>query len=160
MGDGARPAVPGDLEAVATLAREAISELSELRGGVIWRLREARREPVDVELGELIARTDAEANVVVGTFEDTVVGYGVSHLETLANGDRLAVVEDLYVHPGARGVGVGEAMMDLLVGRAVDAGAIGIDAMALPGDRDTKNFFETFGLKARALVVHKPLGKR
>jgi hypothetical protein len=44
-----------------------------------------------------------------------------------------------------------------LVAHASDAGAIGIDALALPGDRATKNFFETFGLKARAIVVHRSL---
>ena len=40
---------------------------------------------------------------------------------------------------------------------ATAAGAIGVDALALPGDRATKNFFETFGLKARAIVVHLSL---
>ena len=29
--------------------------------------------------------------------------------------------------------------------------------LALPGDRATKNFFESFGLKARLLTVHAPL---
>ena len=36
-------------------------------------------------------------------------------------------------------------------------GSIGIDGRALPGDRETKNFFESFGLKARQLVVHLSL---
>ena len=47
--------------------------------------------------------------------------------------------------------------MDLLVAWAQERGAVGIDALALPGDRHTKNFFETFGLTARALVVHRDL---
>jgi hypothetical protein len=34
---------------------------------------------------------------------------------------------------------------------------LGVDAIALPGNRDTKNFFETFGLVARAILVHRPL---
>jgi ribosomal protein S18 acetylase RimI-like enzyme len=160
MGDGARSATPADLAAMATLAREAIAELSELRGGTIWHLRDARQEPLEPALGDLVAGVDPGTHAVVGTFDGTVVGYGVSRLETLADGAHLAVVEDLYVHPDARGVGVGEAMMDLLVAHAVEADAVGIDALALPGDRNTKNFFETFGLKARALVVHKPLGEQ
>jgi hypothetical protein len=32
-----------------------------------------------------------------------------------------------------------------------------VDSLALPGDRHTKNFFEAFGLVARAIVVHKTL---
>jgi hypothetical protein len=40
---------------------------------------------------------------------------------------------------------------------AAAAGAVGIEATALPGDRATKNFFETHGLVARALTVHRRL---
>jgi hypothetical protein len=36
-------------------------------------------------------------------------------------------------------------------------GCSGVDSLALPGDRATKNFFESFGLVARALIVHKDL---
>jgi GNAT superfamily N-acetyltransferase len=69
----------------------------------------------------------------------------------------LAAVSDLFVDPEARGVGVGEALMDDLVAWARARGCIGVDAMVLPGNRETKNFFETFGLTARAIVVHRAL---
>jgi hypothetical protein len=36
-------------------------------------------------------------------------------------------------------------------------GCVGIDALALPGNRQTKNFFESFGFTARAIVVHRRL---
>ena len=42
-----------------------------------------------------------------------------------------------------------------LIAWAHEAGAVGIDALALPGDRATKNFFETAGLTARAILVHR-----
>ena len=45
--------------------------------------------------------------------------------------------------------------MDLLVAWAHERGCVGIDALRLPGNRDTKNFFERFGLTARAIVVHR-----
>ena len=95
--------------------------------------------------------------MVVGTVDEVVCAYGVSELEELPDGAVLAVVTDLYSAPEARGVGLGEAMMELLVAHARDHGAVGVDALALPGDRETKNFFETFGLKARAIVVHRSL---
>ena len=33
----------------------------------------------------------------------------------------------------------------------------GVDSIALPGNRQTKNFFETHGLVARAITVHRRL---
>ena len=48
-------------------------------------------------------------------------------------------------------------MLEAIVAWGTDRGAVGVDAIVLPGARDTKNFFETFGLKARALVVHRAL---
>ncbi len=155
--DDARRAVPGDLPAIADLARSAIGELAVLRGGELWRAQLARQEPVE---DTLAADLDAEPQgtaVVVGLVDGAVVGYGVCRIESLPSGGVLAVVPDLYVDPEARGIGVGEAMMNLLVAHAGDQGAVGIDSVALPGDRQTKNFFETFGLKARALVVHRSL---
>ena len=103
---------------------------------------------------------DPSARLVVGTVDETVVGYGWARVEDLHDGNRLLVVTDLYTEPEARAIGVGEAMMDLLEAEARAAGAIGIDAIALPGDRHTKNFFETFGLTARAIVVHRSLEPR
>lgn len=155
--EAARPAVADDLPAIATLARAAIVELAELRGGAVWQAQAARREPIETELAAAIDAAPAGGCVAVGTVDETVVGYGVSTLEATAAGP-LAVVTDLYVDPGARGIGVGEALLSLLVDHARDAGAIGIDSLALPGDRATKNFFETFGLKARAIVVHRSFG--
>ena len=45
--------------------------------------------------------------------------------------------------------------MNLVLDELRAAGCIGIDSRALPGDRETKNFFESFGLKARLLTVHR-----
>jgi hypothetical protein len=48
-------------------------------------------------------------------------------------------------------------MMQALVDWCTERGCMGVDSLALPGDRHTKNFFESFGLVARAIVVHRPL---
>jgi len=155
--EGARPATPFDAVVVAALARQAIGELTPNRGGSIWRRREAHAEPLDAAIAMAVRGDDGDTFGVVGTIDDTVVGYGIAQMEALHDGATLAVVTDLYVDPEARAIGIGEAMMDLLVERARRVGAIGIDALALPGDRHTKNFFETFGLTARAIVVHRSL---
>ena len=155
--EAARAATPSDVPAITDLARTAVGELGLLRGGPLWQRQDARVEPIEAGVASDVALGRDEGLTVVGTIHDVIVGYGVSHLVALNDGSILAEVSDLYVDPEARGIGLGEAMMDLLVAHASDAGAIGIDALALPGDRATKNFFETFGLKARAIVVHRSL---
>ncbi len=86
-----------------------------------------------------------------------VIGYAAVELETLRDGTRLGVITELFVDPEARGVGVGEAIAAHLVAFCTREGCIGIDAGALPGHRDTKNFFERTGFTARSLTMHKRL---
>jgi GNAT superfamily N-acetyltransferase len=153
--EAAWPASEADLGAIAVLASEAIGELQVLRGGAIWRLQDGRPDDPRPSLEADLAHPDRL--VLAGGIDGTVVGYAVARVDTLRDGSTLAVLTDLYVEPDARQVGVGEALMELAVGWARDRGCIGIDSLALPGDRHTKNFFETFGLVARAIVVHKAL---
>lgn len=152
--EGVRPATGADLDSLVVLATEAVDEQRDARGGPVWSRREARRQPRET-LGDALEADDV--TVLVGTLDDVVVGYAVLRVEVLDDGGRLAVVDDLYVEPGARGVGVGEGLMGELVRLATDYGCIGIDALALPGNRATKNFFEASGLTARAIVVHRSL---
>jgi GNAT superfamily N-acetyltransferase len=95
--------------------------------------------------------------VLVGTLDGVPVGYAVGRLETLADGSLLGVVDDIYVDVEARGVGLGEAMMEQLIAWCDAAGCFGMDAMALPGHRLTKNFFEESGFTARKIVMHHNL---
>jgi ribosomal protein S18 acetylase RimI-like enzyme len=153
--EAARRATPHDVARVAELAHVAIDELRTQRGGRVWASREARAEPLDVALAAALA--DAAHVVAVGTIDDVIVGYAVARLEHVRDDHPLAVIDDLYVEPEARGVGVGEALMDLLIDWANGQAAAGIDAFTLPGNRETKNFFEAHGLTARAILVHRDL---
>lgn len=155
MEEAARPATGEDAPRLAQLVAEAVAEQAEGRGGRIWSARETRALPADASLAALVA--DPDALVLAGTIDGTVVGYAVTVTEQLRTGDRLGVVTDVYVEEGARGVGVGEALLDQVVAWCEAAGCIGIDALALPGNRSTKNFFESFGFTARAIVVHRRL---
>jgi len=153
--EAARRAVAGDIPRVAELARQGIAELLITKGGGLWARREARAEPVDASLAA--ALDDDHQLVVVGTIDDAILGYGVVREDGLRDGGLLGVVDDIYVEPEARGVGLGEVIMNELVAWCGERGCIGVDSLALPGNRATKNFFERFGLVARAIVVHKPL---
>ena len=149
-----RAAEPADVSTLVELGRQLRDELRTLRGGDLWTAREARREPLTEAYTTLVARDDA--HVVVGTLDGFVVGFGVLLVEQLDDGRRLGVVEELYVEPGARQVGVGEAVVAELVAHGAAAGCLGVDARALPGHRAAKNFFEGAGFTARALVMHRP----
>jgi ribosomal protein S18 acetylase RimI-like enzyme len=126
-----------------------------MRGGAIWAVREARPEPLEAAYKALLDRSDAL--MVVGTIDDTPVGFGVGEVETLQDGSRLGVVSELFVDPEARAVGVGEAMLGALVDFCTAAGCVGVDAYALPGHRAAKNFFEESGFTARGILMHHRL---
>lgn len=152
----ARRAGPDDVAAIVALARQAVAELRPNRGGSVWWRREAHREPIEQVITAAVEE-DPTRTAVVGTVDDVVVGYALMRAETLHDGAVLATISDLFVDPEARGIGVGEAMMDILEEDARALGAIGLDGIVLPGDRASKNFFETFGLTARAIIVHRSL---
>ena len=153
--EAVRAATPEDLTAIVGLVEALRAELTPMRGGRIWAVRDARPGPPAEAYGPLLA--DPAYCVVVGTLDDVVVGFGVASVEPLTDGGKLGVVSDLFVDAEARAVGVGEAMLEALVAHCTRAGCVGIDAFALPGHRAAKNFFEESGFTARAIVMHHVL---
>ena len=151
----ARAADPTDLPVLVELARALRAEMTGQRGGALWATREARPEPHQDTLASLLGRDDAA--IIVGTIDGTIVGFGTVEIETLRDGSRLGVIGDLFVELEARAVGVGESIADLIIKFCAGAHCVGIDAYALPGARDAKNFFERSGFTARALVMHHKL---
>lgn len=153
MTEAARAAVTADVPALTRLLADALAELTPMRGGALWR---AGRDPV-----EFATEIDDDARLVcAGTLDDIVVGYARVCVSDLAGGVRVGVIEDLFVELGAREVGVGEAMMDLVLDWCRARDCSGVDAIALPGHRAAKNFFEGAGLTARLLVMHTALEDR
>jgi ribosomal protein S18 acetylase RimI-like enzyme len=140
-----RPATPDDTARLEVLLAAAIAEQVDGRGGRVWSQREALRKP------------EGERTTLAGTIDDVIVGYAEVGVETLADGSLLGVVTAIYVEGEAREVAVGEALLDEVIAWCTAKGCAGIDAHALPGNRETKNFFETFGFTARLLVVHRSL---
>ena len=155
MVEASREAAAADIPRIVELARLLRAELAAMRGGELWLAREAWPEPLDDVYSALVTRDDAL--VVVGTIDDVVIGYGAVLVETLRSGARLGVISDLFVEEEARSVGVGEAMVGALVAHCRAHDCVGIDASALPGHRAAKNFFETHGFTARALIMHHRL---
>ncbi len=157
--NGARAAIEADVPKLAELCRQAQAELgSQERGGALYVAREARPEPVEESLRRAVL--DPAAAVRVGTIDSITVGYAAGHIERLKNGTLLGVVDDLFVEQEARAVGVGEAVIESIVSWFRESGCAGVDAVALPGARAAKNFFEESGFTARLIVMHHRLGER
>ncbi|MBC8364468.1 MAG: GNAT family N-acetyltransferase [Actinobacteria bacterium] len=151
--ESARLATPEDRKALGNLADRARLEMGEKRGGDILDRLDVDR---DLPAGSIDRVLDRPGGVVVvGCIDDTPVGFGTMLVDAAADARPHAVVEQIYVDPGGRAVGVGEAMINLLIVEATALGAIGIESVALPGDRATKNFFESQGMVARAIIVHR-----
>lgn len=153
--ESARDAQLEDLPAIEAVAQAVELSLEGARGAALFLAREAGPTPFAERLRAAMA--DGDRIVIVGTYDDVVLGYSICSVESLADDRLLGVIEDLAVDPEARSSGIGEAMMNEVLQRLTAAGCFGVDSRALPGDRQTKNFFESFGLKARLLVVHRTL---
>jgi GNAT superfamily N-acetyltransferase len=141
----ARPSTDTDAERaeVVEIMKVIADEIRDQRGGA-------------VHLAEQIAPRDVEVTFV-GCIDDVAVGF--AQVRVVVH-DRQNIVGEVLAYgvlADARGVGVGEAMLDLVIDYCRSRGCTGIDAQALPGARETKNFFETFGFTARRLVVHHSL---
>ncbi len=120
----------------------------------MWLTRQALPEPLQPTIAAAVE--DSSWSIQLATIDDVPLGIMVSEVEVIDD-VAVAVVHELFVVPEARGVALGEEMMDATVAWAQSQGCVGIDGYALPGDRATKNFFETFGLVARGIVVHRSL---
>ena len=123
-----RRATINDTSDLARLQLLARQGIEDVRGGAL-RLAEC---PVVAEWNPLI--DDPHAVVVVGTLDDSVLSYAE-----------------------ARELGLGDTMVEHFIAAVRTAGLGGIEAIALPGDRETKNMVERAGLTARKLTVYKAL---
>ena len=152
----ARPATGHEIRQLAQLANEAVIEKLSQRGGRLWSLLDLPTEPLTQSITDAInSPTELAA---VGEIDGSIIGFAMARLVQPAdNTPPIANLVAIHVDEPARGVGVGEALMDLVLEWARHHKCAGLESTALPGDRSTKNFFESFGLVARAIRVHRAL---
>ena len=102
--------------------------------------------------------TEPGAQLLVGEYEGVVVGLLAATAGGSAVGGRLSGrIECCYVETGARGVGVGAALMQAGMEWCGEQGCTEVDALALPGDRTTKQRLEAAGFTARLLTLSRRL---
>jgi GNAT superfamily N-acetyltransferase len=140
-----RPARATDLAELVWLERIARERLVGQRGADLWLERHPAQSPHWPAL--------TAGDVLVSTIDEVPVGYLRLHV---AGG--VVVVDDVFVHPDAREVGCGDALLAAAVDHGVAAGAGRIEAEALPGDRETKNLYERAAITAKRITVSAPIG--
>lgn len=139
-------ATTDDLPTLRSLEAEARDIVRPVRGGAV-------HLDVDGVAWTLSSRFGSpDVVVLAGLIDDAVIGYAV-----VSSAATAARVEAIYVEPEARELGVGEELLNQAIDWARDRKCTTLDAVALPGDRHTKNFFETFGMVARSITVSKSL---
>jgi GNAT superfamily N-acetyltransferase len=156
--EAVRKAAPGDSHDLVALSAQCVEGLAGQRGGplLLAHLHPTLAGMFETEaFAALLA--DRTRLTMVGTIDDVVMGVALGRIETLRDGDRLGQLDGCYVDPGARSVGLGHLLVDSLVAWFESVGCMGVDGLALPGDRDGKNFFESAGFKARLLVMHRTI---
>ena len=155
-----RPAVAGDEAVLGRLRDQALADLGGVRGGAMYLERHAvalPALPLSSPPAPAGAGSEAPRRVWLGGIEGAEVGYLLGIVVALPSGDRLGVIEGIYVDPDTRGCGIGELMMSVALDWFRSNGCVAVEATALPGARATKNFFEEHGLKARLLTVYRSL---
>lgn len=140
-----RAATEGDRADLVWLEGLAREHLAGQRGADLWLARHPAQSPGWSALDD--------GNVLVSTIDDVPVGY-----LRLRVSDHVVYVDDVFVHPGAREVGCGDALLAAAIDHGVAAGARRIQAEALPGDRATKNLYERAAITAKRITVSAPIG--
>ncbi|MEY4362345.1 MAG: hypothetical protein RL391_1651, partial [Actinomycetota bacterium] len=93
----------------------------------------------------------------VGIIDGVVVGFLCGGVAEVPSRGRVFTVDRVYVRAEAREVGFGDALVAAALEHARAEGCSYFEAIALPGDRETKNLYERAGVTARSIVVSRPL---
>jgi GNAT superfamily N-acetyltransferase len=174
----ALPARSEDLERLAALVEQAVAALGAARGGeallaegelagLVGGAGPAARDrppvgpPGKAAAGALAALLASRDALLLGGWCSGAL-VGVALAERTGGGEDHAVpvtgrLRLLYVEPGARGAGVGSALLEAALRWCTDLRCAAIDVAALPGDRATKSLLERHGFRARTIVMRRLL---
>ncbi|MEX0767094.1 MAG: GNAT family N-acetyltransferase [Microthrixaceae bacterium] len=153
-----RTARVSDTQELDRLRALAAVHISNERGGEVALLQEFADVSAIAELGQ--GHSSPAHLVLLALISEEIVGYCAAVAVQCSDEFTICQIRELFVESEVREIGIGEMLMDSLTEWALEKGCAGIDATAMPGDRETKNFFETFGLVARAITVHRDLRER
>ena len=149
----ARRAHADDRPLCHTLLTGALEGARAMRGGATL----VGRVTADQLLEGWLA-ADSPVAVFVGEFHQAVVGLlAVTTVTTPGGAGPTGRIDCCYVEDEARGVGVGTALMEAAMAWCAERQCTSVDALALPGDRSTKQRLEATGFTARLLTLSRRL---
>lgn len=148
----ARPAQTADRQACTRLLSQALVSAAAMRGGSAL-----VGDATPMALLDRWTAPGDETHLMVGEYDAVVVGLLAVAVTSPGAGRRTGRIECCFVEAGARGVGVGTALMEAAVDWCAARGCTDLDALALPGDRTTKQRLEAAGFTARLLTLNRRL---
>lgn len=153
MNIASRPATTDDIDTLVVLYRELEKEQAALRP--MWPFADGVPEPAGSAFTDILDAPDSQ--LVIGELDGAPLGFAWGRIEELlpqADGRRVGVVRLIHTVYAARGVGIGDAMVEHLLAGFRREGLHLFDARVSPGHRHAKNFFEAHGFSARLIVMH------
>ncbi len=148
-----RDATTSDIPAIVELY--AVGEAEQTAKKPIWALTDAIDDEIPAQIADAIAADESWFRV--GCIDDVPVGFIWATLEPMlarAGGERTGRIRLVFTDPDARGVGVGHAMLESILGTLREQGIRHFDAPVGPGQRLTKNFFEGHEFAARSIIMY------
>jgi len=133
-----RHALPHDVGELNKLEHLARLDLSEERGG---------QRLLDLVASRTNRWFEDGVATLVALIDDVPVGFLVLKL------DDIAVIESVFVRIEAREIGCGDGLLGVARSIAEEFGSRRLEAIALPGDRETKNLYERAAITAKAITV-------
>ena len=152
-----RTATEGDAERLAELTAAFHDATLERRGGAHTRPGDVGGHPLEAARLVVAGYVGTPGrHALVGTLDGWTAGAALCRVDDTAD-DRRGVLDVCFVEPGARGVGLGQLLLERSLEWFRAEECTGVDGRAFPGDREAKQFFESAGFKARLLVMYLPL---
>ena len=140
----ARKASPDDIDVLVSLYRSLEEEMVGLHR--MWPLADGLAEPIENSFAS--ALEDPDVVIMIGTIDDTPLGFLLARVEPLleqAADEKVGAIRLIFVDHEAREVAVGEERRDAVREMLRQRGITKCDAHVLPGHRPAKNFFEAGG---------------
>jgi GNAT superfamily N-acetyltransferase len=133
-----RPAAPSDLPLIAALIRE-LADYERLTS-------EVRFDPA--VLGEMLFGQRPYAEVAIGEADGTAQGFALFfHNFSTFEGRPGIYLEDLFVRPAARGLGLGKALLAHLAALAVERGCARLEWAVLDWNEPAIGFYRQLGAR-------------